>query len=168
MPPYASPDDSIAAMSQCTQGANADIVYGILVSLLSGHTLNESIGSMDIQSYLAPNAGDRYRFNPEETYAKEQKLMPKVFSLSQNYPNPFNPSTTIQFTIPTRGIVSLKIFNLLGQEINDLVNGEMNAGDHKIVWNGKNSASIQVASGIYFYRLTTGKFGSVKKMLLIK
>ncbi len=88
---------------------------------------------------------------------------PVGFSLEQNYPNPFNPTTNINFTIPEPGLVSLKVYDLLGREVATLVNGRIPAGQHSY----KFDASA-LSSGVYMYHLQTGEFISTKKMLLIK
>jgi len=85
------------------------------------------------------------------------------FSLAQNYPNPFNPSTTIQFSLSKSGDVTLKIYNLLGEEVKTLVNEYKEIGNHSVLFNANN-----LASGIYFYRLQAGSFVETKKMILIK
>lgn len=89
--------------------------------------------------------------------------LPDGFSLSQNYPNPFNPSTKIKYSVPSDGVVKLKIFNLIGEEVAVLVNKEVKAGAYEVNWN----AAAQ-SSGIYFYKLETVQYSSVKKMILIK
>ena len=89
--------------------------------------------------------------------------IPNTYSLSQNYPNPFNPTTKIQYAIPKQGFVSLKIYDLLGREVANLVNGEVNAGYYLIDFNGSH-----LASGVYFYRLKAGAFVETKRMVLIK
>jgi flagellar hook assembly protein FlgD len=86
----------------------------------------------------------------------------------QNYPNPFNPTTQIEFSLPKESIVTIKIYNILGKEIKTLVNGEKTAGEHTITWNGMNDNGIQVASGTYLYRINTGNFSQVKKMIFLK
>ena len=100
--------------------------------------------------------------------AVRDKLTPENFSLSQNYPNPFNPTTQIEFSLPKESIVTIKIYNILGKEIKTLVNGEKTAGEHTITWNGMNDNGIQAASGTYFYRISTGNFSQVKKMIFMK
>lgn len=85
------------------------------------------------------------------------------FELNQNYPNPFNPSTKIIFTIQERSNVSLKVFNLLGSEVISLVNEEKPAGNYTVIFNASS-----LSSGTYFYRLSTGSFTEVKKMILMK
>jgi hypothetical protein len=94
--------------------------------------------------------------------------IPASFSLSNAYPNPFNPSTNIQFSIAKSENVKLEIFNILGQKIATLVNGEVNAGNYIATWNGRNDHGNQVASGIYFYRLESQSFNATKKMILMK
>ncbi len=89
--------------------------------------------------------------------------LPMSYSLSQNYPNPFNPSTTINFALPKSGNVSLVVYDILGREVAHLVNGELQAGYHKVEFNADN-----LASGVYFYRLKAGDFVSVKKLMLLK
>ena len=85
------------------------------------------------------------------------------FLLEQNYPNPFNSSTIISYQLPIKSNVTLKIFNLLGKEIKTLVNEEKNIGSHFIEFDAK-----QIASGLYYYRLTADGKNITKKMLLIK
>ncbi len=81
----------------------------------------------------------------------------------KNYPNPFNPTTTIYFTIPKAGKVNISVYNLLGQQVAELVNKEMNVGTHKYVFDGSN-----LTSGIYFYKLESNGYTSVKKMMMLK
>ncbi|MGA9406306.1 MAG: T9SS type A sorting domain-containing protein [Bacteroidota bacterium] len=95
---------------------------------------------------------------------KPEPVVATVFNLAQNYPDPFNPSTTIQFTVPYNGRAILKVFNVLGQEVATLFDGEAVAGtNHQVQFNASN-----LASGIYFYRLEFGGKMQVKKMLLLK
>ena len=91
-----------------------------------------------------------------------------TFELGQNYPNPFNPETRIEFTLPRRSMVVVTIYNLLGQQIRQLVNQEYSAGNHKVTWDGKSSQGVQASTGIYFYRLKAGSFVETKKMVLLK
>lgn len=99
-------------------------------------------------------------------------VVPATFALNQNYPNPFNPSTKISYDLSAPGIVTLKVFNILGQEVATLVNGYSAAGAFEVEWNGKDNVGRSVASGVYLYRLhaTAGAtdFLQMKKMLLLK
>lgn len=93
----------------------------------------------------------------------------EINSLKQNYPNPFNPETNILYSIIGNGIVELSIYNIKGQLVKELVNSSMNAGEHNIVWNGKDSVGRKVGSGLYFYKLKlNGKTIDTKKMMLLK
>ncbi len=94
--------------------------------------------------------------------------IPATFELEQNYPNPFNPTTTIKYGLPTKSQVTLKVYNLLGQEINTLVDQVVPAGTHETEWDGKDKTGAEVATGIYFYKLVAGHFIDTKKMMLIK
>ncbi|MGE5351459.1 MAG: T9SS type A sorting domain-containing protein [Acidobacteriota bacterium] len=90
-------------------------------------------------------------------------VKPSSYSLSQNYPNPFNPVTTIRYQIPQSGFVTLKVYDMLGHEVISLVAKEQTAGEYSATFDGKN-----LASGIYFYRLTQGSFTDTKKLILMK
>ncbi|HVO74559.1 MAG TPA: T9SS type A sorting domain-containing protein [Ignavibacteriaceae bacterium] len=97
------------------------------------------------------------------TNVKENKLLFNSFELYQNYPNPFNPSTNFEFRIGDFGLASLKIYDVIGNEVAVLVNEEKEPGEYKIQFNGKS-----LSCGVYFYRLTAGKFSQTKKMVLVK
>jgi hypothetical protein len=89
--------------------------------------------------------------------------IPKQYTLAQNYPNPFNPATTISFSIPEASVVTLRVYDVLGNEVATLHRGFLAAGNYKFDWNAST-----LASGVYYYRLTTDKFTQTKKMLLLK
>jgi hypothetical protein len=93
---------------------------------------------------------------------------PRDYALYQNYPNPFNPVTNIRFDLPKNDKVMLKIYNILGQEVKTLINDELPAGVHSVLWDGTNDFGIKVSSGIYIYQLKAGKFVKAKKMSFIK
>jgi hypothetical protein len=99
---------------------------------------------------------------------KTPAQVPTAFSLSNAFPNPFNPTTNIQFSIAKSENVKLVVFNILGQQIRTLVNGEMKPGKYTATWNGKDEFGTNVASGIYFYRFESQSFNSTKKMILMK
>lgn len=89
--------------------------------------------------------------------------VPQRFSLGQNYPNPFNPATRIEYQLPAAGKVNLVVYNVLGQEVVTLIDGEQNAGTYRIEF-----VPTHLASGVYFYRLKTGQFHATKKMIFVK
>jgi hypothetical protein len=90
-------------------------------------------------------------------------LNPVKYSLEQNYPNPFNPKTIIEFSIPEETNVTLKIYNLLGEKITELVNEKLKAGNYSYTWNAQS-----IATGVYIYELNTDKYSSFKKMVLLR
>jgi frataxin-like iron-binding protein CyaY len=89
--------------------------------------------------------------------------IPKTFFLSQNYPNPFNPTTTIQYSIPTEGYVTLKVYDMIGREVKILVDEEKSPGKYEAIFN-----RASLPSGVYFYKLTACTFNQTKKMILLK
>jgi hypothetical protein len=95
--------------------------------------------------------------------------IPNEYVLEQNYPNPFNPSTTIRFGLPSDGVVTLEVYNMLGQRISTLISGEYYAaGFYEAVWDARDYAGRQVSSGIYIYRISAGDYLNVKNMLFMK
>jgi len=92
----------------------------------------------------------------------------KAVHLFQNYPNPFNPETRIRFELPARGRVKLRIYSVKGQLIRTLVEKDMAAGSHSILWDGRDDSDRAVASGVYFYSLSTPKVNESRKMILLR
>ncbi|GAB4300411.1 MAG: hypothetical protein Kow0098_27740 [Ignavibacteriaceae bacterium] len=126
--------------------------YSFVDSKLSGGTYYYRLRQVD--------------FNGSFEYSDEIEVEvagPKVYSLSQNYPNPFNPSTLIKYSIPKDGFVSLTVYNTVGEKVATLINQEMKAGEYEV-----NFDASSLSSGVYFYRLNSGEFTSVKKMLLMR
>jgi hypothetical protein len=124
---------------------------------LNGILLAQTAVTLDANSITKPSG----------TTGVETEFNPSKFALSQNYPNPFNPSTTIEYFIPSDGFVSLKIFNIIGQEVSTLVNEHQSAGKYTMSFNSA-TAGIGLPSGLYFYSLRSGDFNLTKKMILIK
>ena len=105
-------------------------------------------------------------YNGTYSYSKTVEaaaLLPIEYSLNQNYPNPFNPSTKITYSLPQDNFVSLKVYNILGNEVATLVNEQISAGSHEINFNASN-----LSSGVYYYTLRTGNFVNTKKFMLLK
>jgi|GEM_PF-2586779 len=102
------------------------------------------------------------------TDVEAEEIIPVTFNVEQNYPNPFNPSTTIQYALPQAASVTIRIYDILGSLVNTLVNTEMPAGNHSVVWEGDNSFGSKVVSGAYFYQVVSGSNIVTKKMLLVK
>ncbi|MCD4795659.1 MAG: T9SS type A sorting domain-containing protein, partial [Candidatus Cloacimonetes bacterium] len=94
--------------------------------------------------------------------------IPLITELTGNYPNPFNPETNISFSVKEAGKVTLEIYNIKGEKVRTLVKGHREAAYYNVTWNGKDNSGKQVASGVYFYKMKTGKYVSTKKMILMK
>ena len=116
-------------------------------------------GKLDYRLKMTDNNGS-YKYS---SVVNMEVSAPENFELSQNYPNPFNPTTNISYQIPKAGFVSLKVYNIIGNEIATLVNQEKPAGDYKVQFDTHN-----LASGTYFYKLTAGGVSLYKKMIVIK
>lgn len=97
------------------------------------------------------------------TAVNNEESTPSSFSLKQNYPNPFNPITAIEFDLPVEVNISLKIYDLLGNEVAEIAKGNFSAGIHKVYFDGNN-----LSSGVYFYKLNAETFTGIKKLILMK
>jgi hypothetical protein len=129
----------------------------------STYTLFNQFGSIDPIFYYGWDYLNKKPTIPLGVEKTEDGI-PMSFNLAQNYPNPFNPTTVIEYSIPRNANVTLKIFNMLGQEVMTLVNGEMqNAGVYKATLNAS-----KLSSGVYFYHISAGTFTATKKMVLLK
>jgi len=110
-----------------------------------------------------------YDFEYEEYVSDSDIAVPAgVAALRGNYPNPFNPSTTISFSLGSAERVVIDVYNVRGQRVRSLVDGVYGAGEHSVVWNGCDDLGRGVGSGVYFYRMISGDYSGVKKMLLLK
>jgi hypothetical protein len=96
------------------------------------------------------------------------EAVPTAYALTQNVPNPFNPETQIAYSLPEAGRVRLTIYNVVGQVVRRLVDGEQAAGRHSVRWDGRDEAGRRLASGVYLYRIEVNGFSSVRRMMLVK
>ncbi|HEX2984875.1 MAG TPA: T9SS type A sorting domain-containing protein, partial [Ignavibacteriales bacterium] len=101
--------------------------------------------------------------SPLETLEISGEVIPLSYELKQNYPNPFNPTTRIAFTLPNPGNVKITVYNSLGQQVSELLNEQLGAGSHNVEFN-----AAGMASGVYFYKIESGSFSNIKKMMLLK
>lgn len=129
----------------------------ILSAELVGVTRPNNVSGIDFN--IASAVGDEEDATPS---------LPNEFELSQNYPNPFNPLTEIEYSLLKPAVVTVQIYNLLGQEVRMLVNERQATGSHSVFWDGKNEQGKSVSSGIYFYRLTVNGVSQTKRMVLLK
>ena len=126
---------------------------------------------MDNSRFIAryANGDNRYPYYDIALSAKDiENVVPVEFALNQNYPNPFNPTTSIRYSIDEPGSVSLDIYNIKGQLVKNLNNGNTISGSHTAIWNGLDNSGNACSSGVYFYRLRTSKTTLVRKMLMLK
>jgi hypothetical protein len=158
-----------AILSQRTENAVGDTV-GVVLSGFSFHYIRDLDPSgyparftimQHILEYLDNVVDQPVGTDPPELAAKN--------SLEQNIPNPFNPTTTIKYQVKESGPVSLRIYNVAGQLVRTLVDGQRNAGKvYEASWNGLNNGGQPVSSGVYFYKLVAKNFTQTKKMVLLK
>jgi hypothetical protein len=106
--------------------------------------------------------------NPASGSVLDVKSVPSQFALAQNFPNPFNPETTISYDLASDSEVQLEIYNVMGQLIRTLIADQQAAGRYRVTWKGDDATGRSVASGVYFYRLHTGEFKAVRKLMLLK
>jgi Secretion system C-terminal sorting domain len=137
----------------------ANTIEGIDVQASEQNPVYSAWIEKDLNSYSIR----AYAGWPPSNAVKDNPLLPITIALEQNYPNPFNPSTAIQYYLPTKGLVTLEIFDILGRKISTLVNQKQFSGPHQVEWNAQS-----IASGIYFYRLTCNTMTITKKMLFIR
>ncbi len=134
--------------------------------------LDENVTSGNYNYYVTAMYSG-YESDPSNTYTIEHTdatntNVPIKTELLDNIPNPFNPTTKIRFALKTKEFVNIEIFNIKGKKVRTLVNSELEAGLHSIVWNGIDDDQRKIASGIYFYRMKTSQQHETKKMLLLK
>ncbi len=124
---------------------------------------NDRSGGIHNPKYIVTALKGAMQLLGLKTAVEQETAVPTEYTLYQNYPNPFNPTTNIKFALPKSGHVKLTIYDALGKEVVTLVNNELAAGLHNFEWSARN-----MASGIYLYRIESGNFVKVNKMLLVK
>jgi len=135
----------------------------------TNNTLNSVMFADDTTGWVVGETGTVLKMTLAEFFTDIeddpflQSPIPQEIALSQNYPNPFNPTTTIEFSIPKAEHVTLKIYNLLGQQVLTLVSDKLTPGEYKYTWDASH-----LASGVYVYKLEAGNFSNTKKLILLK
>ena len=158
-------NDKVFEIFNLTNHEETDTLKG---TLFVGNYINIFTGDSVLFSenavFTLPAWGYKvYENGTKLTDAENQNIFPEEFNLSQNFPNPFNPVTKIKFTIAEEGLVTLKVYNLLGQQIATLLNNELKSGAYNVDFNGTN-----LSSGVYFYTIRTNSYSATKKMILLK
>jgi len=145
------------------------IHFDIPMSEFTGLVTTEHMAQMILTADPGPNTVyvDNIYFS-NYMVAADDNLINSAFILRNNYPNPFNPTTNISFSLNEPSNVNLTVYNIKGEKVRTLVNSEMDADTHTVVWNGMDDNSKPVASGIYFYKMKAQNYTSTKKMILMK
>ena len=133
-----------------------DTTYTAVMEFAS-NDVNNPIVAIPVQVYVTPPVG----INTDDQ-------IPFTFAVGHNYPNPFNPTTTIKYQLPQMSDVKLVIYNVLGQKVRTLINRQVEAGYHTVVWDGHNDSGQQVATGLYIYKFEASDYVKTMKMMLLK
>ncbi|MBD3404478.1 S8 family serine peptidase [candidate division GN15 bacterium] len=158
-------DDSTAGdMMMLAVSGPHDINVADSIQLVIGLVVGDDLAELYANAQAVRQAMDIATDVDDNRHAN----LPEAFELEQNYPNPFNPTTTIAFTLSTATEVGLDIFNSLGQRVRQLHQGTLTAGTHQIEWDSRDDRGQEVASGVYFYRLSTPAQSASRKMILLK
>lgn len=180
--------EKIQLILEPRQGLDGDIIFQYHTIWNQNHARNYSTtGIMDHNRNAALQYSYANNYDPSATPLQggmairittdaphdyvsigDEIITPSQLSLKQNYPNPFNPETMIEFSLPNNGLVSLEVYNILGQQVKTLVNRELEPGTHRFVWNGTDERGKRVGSGVYLYRLSTPEESLVRRMILMK
>ena len=161
----------VQKLSQNSSSSPGSVEAWEKIGFVKGNGTSNNVNKYSFVDKTASGTAPKYRLKQIDNdgkfeYSKVVEVnleQPVDYSLSQNFPNPFNPSTEISYSIPKSNNVELKVYNSIGKEVATLVNGMQEAGNHKVQFNSSN-----LSSGIYFYRLTSGNFTQIKKMILLK
>ena len=144
--------------------SHANLSTGVLAPCVTGYMFNGTTAGAGV--VYAGNGPTNVWYNGSDIITETNKIssiVPDEYNLSQNYPNPFNPVTKIEFAIPKNNFVTLKVYDLTGREVAVLLNNNFTAGKYEVSFDG-----TKLSSGVYFYKLISGDFTSVKKMILVK
>lgn len=157
---FLSLDVNLASAPRQPDGSLPDIAF---LHLADGSDLIDA--GVDLGFPFKGDAPDLGAFESDFISSVAEHFLPNGYRLLQNYPNPFNPTTTIGYAVTQRTYVEIKVYDVIGREVAELVNGVHNAGDYEIVWDARG-----YASGVYYYRISAGagNFTAVRKLVLMK
>ena len=166
-----SEDNLVVGAAEIIEGGylRNSAVYGddVTTADIDGLKSGEKISFV----YDSDTLASHVQFNPmsfHDVSLDYDTFLPTTFALYQNHPNPFNPITTIRYDLPEEAHVSITIYDITGREVKRLINQSAPAGRYSVNWNGTNLWGKQIASGMYFYRMETPGFQSVKKLIFLK
>jgi hypothetical protein len=157
----------------CLFVSSAEKVYAIDLTtknLVWEYHVSGFLSICNEQLFVSSYNGFLYAFGNIPTNSNDipDPAIPQEAALNQNYPNPFNASTRIDYSLPRAGNITITVYNILGETIRELVDEYRPAGEYMVIWNGKDDHNINVASGIYIYRLEVNNHAETKTMLLLK
>ncbi|MCD6502606.1 T9SS type A sorting domain-containing protein, partial [bacterium] len=138
---------------------------------LTDQATGATIDMREVYSYTFTSGSGVHHFTmtlSDAPLGVDDRKLPEEFALSANRPNPFNATTQFTLSLPVESDVKIEVYDLLGKKVSTLVDGEMEAGYRKIVWNGRDASGHEVPSGLYLYKVVAGDFREVRKMTLIK
>jgi predicted CXXCH cytochrome family protein len=157
--------------SELAAASSEDSLTDLFLQAKFNHDFVEADGSHGIHNTAYARAlleSAINEFTPTLGVELTDRTVPKEFSLGQNYPNPFNPATSIRVSVPVKQAVRVEIFDLIGQSVRVLVNGDLGPGQYHVRWDGKDHHGTSVPSGIYLYVMQSRSFESTKKMVLLR
>ena len=145
------------------------ILFIIFVcSLLTAETMKINLSNGEIVEFDTSQI-EQITFGPDVSVEDMVEFISQIpIKFIKNYPNPFNPKTTISFEIAEKGKTAVEIYNVKGQKVKTLLKENLEVGTHSIVWDGKNDNKQQVASGMYFYKISVNGKQKTNKMLMLK
>jgi hypothetical protein len=152
--------ETFTAINSITAGPNFTIANSGDVTFISGNFITLNSGFSVI-------LGGLFQAFPGATLGIKTET-PMDFTVLQNYPNPFNTTTEIRYGLPNCEHVTIVVYNLFGQKIRTLLAQNQHAGYHTVAWDGRNETGQKVSSGIFFYKIETDKYSTIRKMMLMK
>ena len=157
--------DSVSGVFRGCAKVDSMSIEGVSIAAVLGESLTV-ISNLDSTKFTKVLVGE------EGVAEANRPLTPKEFALFQNYPNPFNATTQIRYHLPAisaqQPVVSLKIYNIAGQEVRTLVEEKQSPGFYSVLWEGRDKRAQEVASGVYFCRLSMGNLHLVRKMVILR
>ena len=143
-----------------------NISYDVILDIEKHH--NWVLTATSGEEYLLEGLGKLIVLSSDRFTLEKKEVVPVLFDLHQNFPNPFNPITTLRYDLPEDALVTLKIYDMLGRKVIQLVNSTQEAGFKFVEWDATDSMGKSVSAGVYLYQIQAGGYVQTKKMILLK